>query len=1443
MNIKPKLYLNESPQTAEEGSLAFARNMKIDDDGNLTTDYGYLAISENIDNEHTWNTSSIVGHIVGLDNKIYFLTHEVISDIPTSNIYEYDELTKAVNIIDSAWSYSGGKISGYVNTNISGEKILTIAEVKANDSDPDIPIKHINLSYCSSSDNESIYTQTPEIPIANIALYDTYVKTIPNGVYVFFIRYEIRTGVYTNWFLASRPIFGGVSEKTNTIQGGLKYINLHKDSAKSFILDVTYINETAKAYYSGFQIGFIITHDEATDARIWKSFKMTDTRLYFDYDEIQEANIDDLTETTYRLTNVGNVTNFKNKLYIANYKESDFNPNIADIASKLTLAKDVDTTPISFNKNITFNTKTLVWNNAAGYYDKDSNNDTIASLASTIIANNVFDFNISNFSKGETTELDRCVRFDLRWSHANDPDLATIHNIYTDLYNDGVFGPNADTAYGNGRIGIQQSDYDGGVWVFTRHTTKHTWDDLGLTFIYGSVSDTDVNSLNDAREGVFKFKVNTDHYNIAGHTNVGWISRNVGFDTKARSAIDSNVKAEVEGKTYFAKFYAEITSGTKVYKIGYHSYMDKPNYVGYAYDQYNYLQNQGYWLDLELSNTLDTSNIQSSIQTWTTNIIKQYIVGIDENGTPILSIDGELIYCSSISFTCKRFKFSLESEEILNDTDNFYKRYYVSLKSTDFKCLSMFTVKNSKITVTVDNDSFTQSSVLMPRSVYQPYLHLIDKYGVITNGYKLPNTIDTTAASSPDPTTTKLKYSIDTTISNLDLKDYKGFFISLDNVGDVVMELFGYMKIGTTSIAYCLELDTLLYTATDNITVVTEHMGITDSAKYYPSSTINPITAFGNCGYVAWESGTYDYSNTRLYIKISRSNIGKTKRLIKATPYLPLTAATNVSITDGFYGAYLCIVKKPTFKLSSNVYVAGTEIFGVNRTSALTLNDYNNYIQLQNSMSYVIRSNFNLNYLSLTEDLNDIYFSVGSASSGIKQLIKVINSATLSNIYELKSMYKDFFNKIFSEISETNKIRFDNTLRVSNILSDETFNNSVFKFEAKNYYNIPTDRGIIVNLFSISNIIYAHTEASLYKFNGNQTIMSSDKDIALAESDPFTNGIEQVIDSQYGYGGIVNKEAGCITFESYVFYDQNSNRIFAYNGNNQLTPIDASIHKLLAYYKPKKCITVHDEANHRILFEFTSSKPDNEVVNDNNTFCISFNYKSKSFVSLHDLTLQNSFNSKYFVYSYINGLIRLFEQTATIDTTILNQTYNIQKLYGNATIESLINYGSRLNTISPSCIGVSIIMFPKANDLESLDSVSIVAKVQEKAVVSHNNRSYNTIAIPLTVAAIPIKSMFITTDLCTSTIVDTAVNDTARPNSLLDYKGFKYDKGKWTSNYFRNAENNINIYQYPQQPRADQTPNSDNNSLVYGRYFVINLCFITNKPIKIENIDINPKSY
>ena len=355
MKVKPKLYLNMSPQTAEDGSLAFARNMKIDDDGNLVSDYGYKNIS-------AMANYNIVGHIVGLDNKIYFFCHTN----NVSKIVEYDENLETATELTTTWTYNGGKIDGYVNTNQSGEKILTIGEYLDNGSE--IPLKHINLKFANVE--QSLYSQAPECPTANLVLTDTYVKTIPNGVYVFFIRYKIRKDVYTNWFLCSRPIFGGTSEKITTLQGGLSYINLHKDSAKSFVFHLNFAQTANIKSYKEFQLGFIITHDEATDARMWKHFDMTKFdpnggNIYFDYEDVKEANIDDLLETTYELYNVRNVTAFKNKLYISNYIESNFNPDELNALANCISLTEVHSGGTNNNyKNLKLNNVSLAYNNS-----------------------------------------------------------------------------------------------------------------------------------------------------------------------------------------------------------------------------------------------------------------------------------------------------------------------------------------------------------------------------------------------------------------------------------------------------------------------------------------------------------------------------------------------------------------------------------------------------------------------------------------------------------------------------------------------------------------------------------------------------------------------------------------------------------------------------------------------------------------------------------------------------------------------------------------------------------------------------------------------------------------------------------------------------------------------------------------------------------------------
>ena len=1502
--VKPKLYLNGSPQTTEEGALIFARNMKIDDDGNLVSDSGHAdseADNTFVTPNKALTTYNIIGHIVGIDNKVYLFTNDNI-------ILEYDESTDGITkAISGYWHYGGGKITGCVSTNISGEKILTIAEHKNNG---DAPLKHINLSWISVA-YESMYTQAPVIPITNLHLTGTYIKTIPNGVYTFFIRYKLRKDVYTNWFPCSHPIFAGTSETVNTLQGGLKYINHHKDSAKSFVFSVNHIQSEVLSAYNGFQLGFIITHDEATDARIWKEFSKDTTTIYFDYENVKETNIDALLETTYQLYNVGNVTNHKNKLYISNYIESDLNPTLTTLASKIHVGLDSVPGDDASVRNLVFNNKSLVYNETLGFYDKYVNNSSqlnIKDKASIFIDASTLDFSISKLAKSETREKGGVCKFSIKWTLDINPDICTVYNIFNYIIGYGVFGPDFTEPYDQGIFGLTLKDSGNNLWIYgpksdryipydTNTNARHPWYDFNLTFAYGSFEEDEAGK-DYCRNGVWYFKYGTNTAYIEDSSKAGWPTRNSGFSDFARSAIDNNIKSEIEGKSFFAKCYLEITSGVKSYKIGYIDDMDLDKYAGYHQrntSPYDPVLDDGiYILNIDYATTnAMPSALKNNIKNWAIATLRSHLIGIDDTGTPILEITEngvtENIIVSNISIVFKKFEFSVNGTDVQVDSGHFCKDYSITLKTTDYISLVTFNVKQSVVSVSDTGITYNQNHTLMNQSTYAAYVHFVEENGVITNGIYLNNLI---VNQPPTGNTgiTRLDYYVDS-LSQVDgASKYKAFFISLINIGDIIVQGFGYRKYGTTThILNCLEVDTLLYAINDNITIVAEDsqgslITVTTQAKYYSSGNSYPALAFGNVGYISWETSqqtsgysSYNWNNYTLYIEITRSRTENPTDLIKATPFLPLAQTSITPITDGFYGSYLCIVKKPNFDLASGCYVSGNDVYAVDRTSSLALTEFKSYRQVQNSISYIIKSNFNLNYLSLTEDLTDRIFSIGSTSSGIKQCAKVINSAILSNIYELKSMYRDFLTKKYKVMDGDYQTVFDNTVRVSNVLSDETFNNSVFKFEADAYYNIPTDRGVIVNMFSIGNNIFVHTKGSLYKFDANQTIAASGTDITLQESEPFNAGISQILDSQYGYGGIDNKEAGCITFDSYFFYDRFSNHIFAYSGNGQIQLIDASIYKLLKFYTPKECYTLHDDINHRVLFTFKNCT-------NNAMFTISYNYKSRSFVSLHDLDLVNSFAGRLKPYSYKGKFCTLFDDSTWEDFEEIHADLGIYKLYGDASAMCDIH----LKSIQTSPFYIAVVLFPKENLREVINSIKFIGEVVNSFAENYHEEQetvdesidedidedinedvdeevdedvdtvdtgvdYDLLNIPSHGSTNPVSSLKIITDTCESNLVQGNVNDANRPstllddevipNSLLDYKGFKHDIDAWNANYFRNILNSNDVYGYPNQPRENQTINSDNNSLIYGKYYVLIFNFIKSDKIKFEEVFINTEKY
>lgn len=1468
MQVKPKLSLNNSPTNCEEGSLVFAKNVKVDTDGSIVPDYGYDAITV-VSDAHK---GTIVGHIVGLDNTIYFFFEDNV-------IVEYNELKKTASTINCAWKYeAGAEIDGCVTTNVSGEKILTIAQYKEGGN---VPLQHINLKYCTIADDTSVYNQAPNIPIVNLVLNTTYAKTIPNGVYVFYIRWEIRDKVYTPWMLCSHPVFAGVNTRIDTIQGGVKYVDTKRDSAKSFIFDLNVLNNTVDklSTYKKFQLGFVLTHDDATVARSWKVFTTETLKdkhtcpIYFDYENVDEVNIDDMQMSIYELYNVRNVANFKNKLYISNYCESNFNDdkNLNILAKAI---KGIDSP--SYNKSVSNDSNTsskygnhvLNFNYANGYFDTHDDNQPISELfahkGGSYSTNLIW--GITKAVKTGETEFEKAVTFDICWDNAINPDLATVCNINNHIEGFAPFGSMPEglstTAGGPTRFMKKLATYDG-LWIYGPYTDKanvsknHPWYNLSLkrrnvdyitpplplTFIYGSTSSKDENNITGARYHVFPFNTTTDVYKAEGETDttkVGWPSRNRGIDDAARSYIKRNVADEVEGQKYCAIAYMYFTNGATKYYVNFKSEKDDKDYCIDAFTD-----SSGNWSGKLLFDDTAIDNINKIKSKLCEYVYDNYlfdnnhntsnIVGLNESGMLMIKVTDPDTYKSidipvnSVNVVFKFYEFSTASPDEVGDNGNndFNVRFDVKLKTTTYEVPITFAPRNTITNNSSLNNDNIQSATLMPYSKYNYYAHLVKADGMITNGMKIGTFTNGSVANNNIITPNFILGDV----SNIS-KDYIGWFVSIENIGKKIAECFNIIYANGKNYASCLEVDAMLYNLNNNIKIIdSKGNTVTTNARYASCGVSNPIEAFGNCGFVYWDDNT-DYSGKHLYIEIDNDESDKDVHdLIKCTPYYPLvTGEYPVSGTDLFTGSYLCYVKKPTYRLGLNTYVAGKDVYKINRTNGLSLTDFESYIQMQSSNTVTIHSNFNLNYLSLTTDIEDQVFTIGSASTGYKQVAKVINSAQLSFIYELKSMYKDFTNQVFRSYTEYSRTQFDNTVRVSNVLSDETFNNSVYTFAPNDYYNVPTNRGIIVKLIAISTYIYVHTTGALYRFDGSETITSNDKTIQLKESEPFVNGITAILDSQYGYAGLTDKHSAVATFSDYYFYDSVSNHIFGFAGQGGIKIIDTSIWELLKYYNPTTCNVISDEINNRIMFDFGWTDNDGS-----HNFCISYNTLTNTFVSLHDLSLNNAFNSRRNCYSYKNNLVSLFG-----GNTDMTEHYG-----DNAKADGYIKDYCTTSKRTDTGYVVDIVLFPDSG-VNVINSVHYIARLL-KTFVDKLHNYIRPIGYDRTN---PVNNLFVWSDSAESNVVDSN-NDASFLNS---YKGFSYDKGQWTVNYLRNILNANNVYNYTDNYQVDKKDDkgnvtqvhrnliSDQNSLVYGRYFVISLMF-NDKPFKLESIDINKEIY
>lgn len=1414
--IITKLNLNKTPQLVENNSLVFAKNIKLKD-GAFGPDFAVTKLKEviPIEGDIAWqhyNNIGYVGQIVGVNNKVYFFVEEEnewsgvhpLTPYYSVKILEYDESTNVFTYIHSGWKYSGGQITGCVTVNNTNEYILTICEYGEG---LHIPIKHINLSKCKDTDDESIYTQAPNIPIINFTLNDTYTRTIPNGVYQFFVRYKIRDNFYTNWMPCSKECFAGSSQTTDTIQGTLKYVDVKKDAGSSFVFGVESLFDEYNTNFEEFQVGFILSNDDATVARSWKSFPLDTKEIYFDYDEgaIKEIDIDDLLKVNYDLTNVKNIGYFKNKLYIANYEESDFNPDLNSYAKQvqITLNKEVLDTASSVYVGENKLTKS---NEDLSYYDKWGNRPII-DLFNASVFNRIYASTNNDGQYSTDQDDDHYALLAKAYCKLSiNPDVYWINDVkVTDDQN--------YTPLTNAVLNLSGS-------------RKYNWKDAGYLRDNGNWYFYDTNTHPLAKLPVMKGK-----WYWAGYSTYPYIRNNQpnSFKIDNQGVSTNREKAEQEWQKDLTNAVKDVCGETRLVRV----YIKVGGENIYLYGENNTHKTvaenfDGLLIDKNYSVPEDV------IKREAINLIKDHIVGVDSTNTNnyVIRINGTNYTISNyyIEYSTYTYSTAVTDEPSPADGGDFETEYKVNVTRQNKVIFTQISI-DSKNTTTGYVEA--QRNTLLPFTEYEFYIHYVKKNGIATNGYLIgTQQLDDYAASSD----TSLKIIYPSFSNIVQPEGYDACFISICKTGNDIAKGFNH-ALASDDVHYlnCLEADALLYNLVDNITIIdSQGLTITTEAKYNSSNTTNPLTLFGCCGLITWDKAAIE-SHTSSYdgywIKINKKTSGdKDKQLIKLTPYIKFEENNGIASYDIYNNmnmpGYFNKVIKFDRSTNNTIYASGNDLFTktIHQENYLELEANSDFQPLVASTPAYVLSNFNLNYLSLIQDLVPKIRAFGATEEADKdrQMIIGIDSQLASSILELKSMYKDYTRKYYSIYNKESVNVFDNTIRSSDINTDEIYRN-IYRFEATDYYNVPTNKGKIINLFGIVNSVYVHTEHSLFEFSGSNTLTSNDSNVQLQESNVFDTGIKEIFDDQNGYAGIQDKKHSLITHNSYIFYDKLANVIYAYGGNSQLTTISDSISKIINWFRFDDVRFVNDDYNKRF---FINLRKNSEGVKEN--ICLTYSFEAKSFISVHDIDFDECFNTRnscYFILRLGTGYGIYKDDKDSYND--YKKLFAKSKLYHNDMFYPINSIGYEVEN------SLDIIYNINYESIKSLQYINWICSeitgynTTDNLAEENLNRKYSGTKIR------------IYSDECATDLIDLVDNDgnpliqnplpLNNPNNKI-YP--RYNCGIWSLNYFRDTKNTDNIYNYPIAEK----------SLIYGKYFVVRMIF-KNKNFKFENIIFNTKNY
>ena len=407
-----------------------------------------------------------------------------------------------------------------------------------------------------------------------------------------------------------------------------------------------------------------------------------------------------------------------------------------------------------------------------------------------------------------------------------------------------------------------------------------------------------------------------------------------------------------------------------------------------------------------------------------------------------------------------------------------------------------------------------------------------------------------------------------------------------------------------------------------------------------------------------------------------------------------------------------------------------------------------------------------------------------------------------------------------------------NVIRRSDVIGDESLEESWRNFRANNYKVIHSSKGGITNLLGVGNIFLIHCEHTLLAIDRNQMLKTNDKDVQGKMPDTFEVDPIDMMTSYHGYGGLQIINAWTLNHAGYFFVDSDNSKIFNYD-NGKIFDLTEPIRKAIEYRKIVKAAFITDIKHDRVFMCIYYADLINANNNNVKALTLSYSISRKKFISIHDFIFTERLETKTNCYFYsfdtdiqLNNTLQLRVGAPVVNTALPDLYVQAKKEiccdYGNLAYQNN-EYPSGFRNIEDEATAgtkkafysyVDVIFNLDYEHIQVLNSIRYILskpddeheKLPEEVLDKEYNRNGiclyepNVLNSPLLNTLFSLKKyagniLRIYTDKTDSNYLDIDISNDDNVNKDYDagdgevsnaYQYPYYDKGVWNLNYFRN---------------------------------------------------------